>query len=82
MDTIKEGNFEQSRHRSSSNPVDRTRTSTWKKKRLSRLSETELEVYKLTSMHVYHISPWYLRTYFKCKQNVYCVHLEPKSLIF
>jgi len=59
MDTIKEGNLEQSRCCSSSNPVDRTRTSAWKKKRLSQLSTTQ--VYKFTSMHAY---PYYLhRTY-------------------
>ena len=51
MGTITEGSFEQSRRRSSSNSVDRTRTSTWKKKRLSCLNE--IEVYEFTSMHAY-----------------------------
>ena len=51
MGTIKEGEYVLDRRRSSSNSVNSTRTSTWKKKRLSRLNETE--VYIFTSTYVY-----------------------------
>ena len=76
MDTIKEGEYVLDRRRSSSNSVNSTGTSTWKKKRLSRLNETE--VYIFTSMYTCKCLylPWYIYAYFECKQNVYHVHLE------
>ena len=77
MGTIKEGEYELDRRCSSSNSVNRTRTRTWKKKRPSRLNETE--VYIFTSMYIYvHANAYvyhgiYIRTYFERKQNVYHV---------
>ena len=80
MGTIKEGEYVR---RSSSNSVDSTRTSTWKKKRLSRLNETKVYIFTSICIHanayIYH-DGIYILILNASKMFIMYVHLELYSV--